>query len=75
MLRKSRVKRVILVGRRGPAHVSLTIKELREVIKLTGCRTVLHRADFEDLKDILAGEVYYWTDEQACFLIFSKERV
>ena len=35
-LSKSRVKRVVLVGRRGPLQVSFTIAELRELVKLTG---------------------------------------
>ncbi|KAK8380636.1 hypothetical protein O3P69_007915 [Scylla paramamosain] len=37
-LAESRVKRVTLVGRRGPEHVAFTIKELREMVNLAGCR-------------------------------------
>ncbi|GFY37838.1 NADPH:adrenodoxin oxidoreductase, mitochondrial [Trichonephila inaurata madagascariensis] len=37
-LKKSRLKRVIIVGRRGPLQVSFTIKEFRELSKLPNCR-------------------------------------
>ena len=33
-LRQSRIRHVILVGRRGPIQVSFTIKELRELVPL-----------------------------------------
>ncbi|KAJ2830817.1 NADPH-adrenodoxin reductase [Coemansia erecta] len=36
VLKKSRVRRVEMVGRRGPLQVSFTTKELREMTKLTG---------------------------------------
>ncbi|XP_010214344.1 PREDICTED: NADPH:adrenodoxin oxidoreductase, mitochondrial [Tinamus guttatus] len=45
----SRVKRVWLVGRRGPLQVSFTNKELREMINLPGARPVLDPADFTGL--------------------------
>ncbi|KAL4239315.1 hypothetical protein ACF0H5_000132 [Mactra antiquata] len=51
-LRKSHIKRVILVGRRGPLQVAFTIKELREMIKLPGCRPVLHTQDYTGLDSI-----------------------
>lgn len=51
-LRASRVKRVVLVGRRGPLQVAFTIKELREMIKLPDSRPILHKEDFESLKDV-----------------------
>lgn len=38
-LADSRVRRVVLVGRRGPLQVAFTIKELREMTKLQGVRT------------------------------------
>ena len=50
---ESKVKRVYIVGRRGPLHVSFTIKELREMVNLAGCRPVLDRADFVGVKEIV----------------------
>ncbi|NWJ12169.1 ADRO protein, partial [Crypturellus undulatus] len=47
----SKVKRVWLVGRRGPLQVAFTIKELREMINLPGARPVLDPADFTGLGD------------------------
>ncbi|NXO88913.1 ADRO protein, partial [Certhia brachydactyla] len=46
----SKVKRVWLVGRRGPLQVAFTIKELREMINLPGARAVLDPADFTGLE-------------------------
>ncbi|XP_032858242.1 NADPH:adrenodoxin oxidoreductase, mitochondrial isoform X2 [Tyto alba] len=46
----SKVKRVWLVGRRGPLQVAFTIKELREMINLPGARPVLDPADFTGLE-------------------------
>lgn len=45
-LKKSRINRVILVGRRGPLQVSFTIAELREMIHLSGCRAIFDETDF-----------------------------
>ncbi|OQR71571.1 NADPH:adrenodoxin oxidoreductase [Tropilaelaps mercedesae] len=45
-LSRSRVKRVTLVGRRGPLQVAFTIKELRELIKLPKTLSYLHEEDF-----------------------------
>ncbi|XP_040062852.2 NADPH:adrenodoxin oxidoreductase, mitochondrial [Ixodes scapularis] len=53
-LRRSNVRRVILVGRRGPLEVSFTIKELREMTKLPGVGTVLRAEDFAVVRDKLA---------------------
>ncbi|KFP83906.1 hypothetical protein N311_08079, partial [Apaloderma vittatum] len=47
----SKVKRVWLVGRRGPLQVAFTIKELREMINLPGARPVLNPADFTGLEN------------------------
>ncbi|NWR80686.1 ADRO protein, partial [Centropus unirufus] len=47
----SKVKRVWLVGRRGPLQVAFTIKELREMINLPGARAVLNPADFTGLEN------------------------
>ncbi|XP_064477771.1 LOW QUALITY PROTEIN: NADPH:adrenodoxin oxidoreductase, mitochondrial-like [Ornithodoros turicata] len=48
-LRKSTVKRVIVLGRRGPLQVSFTIKELREMTKLAGVNTIFRPEDFANL--------------------------
>ena len=45
-LRQSRIRHVILVGRRGPMQVSFTIKELRELTKLIGVQSKLNQEDF-----------------------------
>ncbi|XP_051889080.1 NADPH:adrenodoxin oxidoreductase, mitochondrial [Pristis pectinata] len=49
-IENSKVKRVIIVGRRGPLQVAFTIKELREMINLPGTRSLLNPSDFEGLK-------------------------
>lgn len=46
-LRRSRVKNVYIIGRRGPLQVSFTIKELREITKLTHVDTILRSKDFQ----------------------------
>jgi adrenodoxin-NADP+ reductase len=46
-LRQSRIRHVILVGRRGPMQVSFTIKELRELTKLNRVQAMLNKEDFE----------------------------
>ena len=53
MRAKSRVKRVVVIGRRGPLNVSFTIKELREMIKLNSVRTVINPNDFEGVQEQL----------------------
>ncbi|KAH3862064.1 hypothetical protein DPMN_025023 [Dreissena polymorpha] len=53
VLRGSRVRRVVLVGRRGPLQVAFTIKELREMTKLPGTRPLLHHADYDGLQKVL----------------------
>lgn len=50
-LRKSRVRRVVLVGRRGPLHLCFTPRELREMLKLPDLRPNLHPEDYIDLDD------------------------
>ncbi|XP_053155062.1 NADPH:adrenodoxin oxidoreductase, mitochondrial isoform X2 [Hemicordylus capensis] len=50
-LARSKVKRVCLIGRRGPLQVAFTIKELREMISLPGARPLLDPADFRGLGD------------------------
>ncbi|NXN95041.1 ADRO protein, partial [Rhinopomastus cyanomelas] len=49
----SKVKRVWLVGRRGPLQVAFTIKELREMINLPGTRPVLNPDDFTGLENAI----------------------
>ncbi|XP_028674616.2 NADPH:adrenodoxin oxidoreductase, mitochondrial [Erpetoichthys calabaricus] len=48
-----KIKRVVIVGRRGPLQVACTIKELREMVNLPGTKPVLDRRDFEGIKDAL----------------------
>ncbi|GFU00145.1 NADPH:adrenodoxin oxidoreductase, mitochondrial [Nephila pilipes] len=50
-LKKSRVKRVIIVGRRGPLQVSFTIKEFRELSKLPNCHIEVHDSTIAKLFD------------------------
>ncbi|XP_062930275.1 NADPH:adrenodoxin oxidoreductase, mitochondrial isoform X2 [Mobula hypostoma] len=52
-IENSKVKRVIIVGRRGPLQVAFTIKELREMMKLPGTRSLLDPNDFEGLKHVV----------------------
>merc|ERR1719331_2547856 len=49
----SRVKRVVVIGRRGPLNVSFTIKELREMIKLPAVQSVIKPSDFEGVEEQL----------------------
>lgn len=44
-----------MVGRRGPLQVAFTIKELREMIKLPQCKTVIKHKDMLPYKDIISG--------------------
>ncbi|KAL5018567.1 hypothetical protein ScPMuIL_004289 [Solemya velum] len=55
VLSRSKVKRVTLVGRRGPLQVAFTIKELREMTKLPGCLSVLHKHNFHGLDTVSQG--------------------
>jgi adrenodoxin-NADP+ reductase len=48
-LRQSRIRHVILVGRRGPMQVSFTIKELRELTKLNHVQSMLNKEDFNQI--------------------------
>ncbi|XP_042913087.1 NADPH:adrenodoxin oxidoreductase, mitochondrial isoform X2 [Parasteatoda tepidariorum] len=52
-LNKSRVKKVTMVGRRGPLQVSFTTKEFRELAKLSYCRSVMNLEDFVGIPDII----------------------
>ncbi|XP_066470525.1 NADPH:adrenodoxin oxidoreductase, mitochondrial isoform X2 [Tiliqua scincoides] len=53
VLARSKVKRVCLIGRRGPLQVAFTIKELREMINLPGVRPFLDPADFKGIGDAI----------------------
>ena len=59
MIAESKIRRVQIVGRRGPLQVSFTIKELREMTKLPGCRPVLRPHDFDPIRDLLKGDSYF----------------
>ena len=52
-LSKSRVKRVHLIGRRGPLHVAFTIKELREMLHLPKCRPSFETDLYLPIRDIV----------------------
>lgn len=54
-LRASQVKRVYLVGRRGPLQAAFTIKELREMTKLPDVRIQWRTEDFLGVADELAN--------------------
>ena len=51
---KSRVEKVVVAGRRGPLQVSFTIKELRELLKLDGVRTMVRKEDLGGVREALA---------------------
>ncbi|XP_070511136.1 NADPH:adrenodoxin oxidoreductase, mitochondrial-like isoform X2 [Cardiocondyla obscurior] len=46
----SKVKKVLMVGRRGPMQAAFTTAELREILKLEGCRTFWREQDFENIE-------------------------
>lgn len=48
-LRKSRIRHVVLVGRRGPMQVAFTIKEFRELTKLNNVQSRLESNDFKQI--------------------------
>ncbi|KAK2571701.1 NADPH:adrenodoxin oxidoreductase [Acropora cervicornis] len=54
-LRNSCVRTVYIVGRRGPLQVAFTIKELREMTKLSGCQAVFYPEDFETIQERIAS--------------------
>jgi adrenodoxin-NADP+ reductase len=53
-LSRSSVKRVHIVGRRGPLQAAFTIKELRELIKLPRTRPVIRPEDVLPLEPLLS---------------------
>ncbi|XP_076856100.1 NADPH:adrenodoxin oxidoreductase, mitochondrial isoform X2 [Brachyhypopomus gauderio] len=52
-LASSRVRRVVMVGRRGPLQIACTIKEVREMINLPATKADVLPADFEGLAKAL----------------------
>lgn len=49
-LSNSKVKEVLLIGRRGPLQAAFTIKELREMLKLPNCTTRWRSSDFKGVE-------------------------
>ncbi|KAI1301805.1 NADPH:adrenodoxin oxidoreductase, mitochondrial [Halotydeus destructor] len=54
-LQESKVKNVYLVGRRGPLQVAFTIKELREMTKIPGSKTIIDSKDTSLLTNDVMG--------------------
>lgn len=52
-LAESQVRRVLIVGRRGPMQIACTIKELREMVNLPGTRPEMVATDFEGVTEAL----------------------
>lgn len=52
-LSNSKIKEVMLIGRRGPLQVAFTIKELREMIKLPDCKPLLSQEDLIGLDKLI----------------------
>lgn len=50
---QSQVRRVLIVGRRGPMQVACTIKEFREMVNLPDTRPEMVADDFEGVKEAL----------------------
>ncbi|XP_014034966.1 NADPH:adrenodoxin oxidoreductase, mitochondrial isoform X1 [Salmo salar] len=56
-LAESSVRRVLIVGRRGPLQVACTIKELREMVNLPGTRPEMEASEFEGIAETLKSLV------------------
>ncbi|KAL4519574.1 hypothetical protein Ndes2526B_g01841 [Nannochloris sp. 'desiccata'] len=56
-LRKSAVRDVHLLGRRGPAQAAFTPKELRELLSMEGIQVKIHPKECLDLSPACAAEV------------------
>nr|CAD7203302.1 unnamed protein product [Timema douglasi] len=52
-LSMSRVKRVLMIGRRGPLQVAFTIKELREMVNLPECGIVMNPQEFVGVPEVI----------------------
>ena len=57
----SKVKNVILVGRRGPLQVAFTTKELREMVQLPDRYPVISPDDMEGIIELLPGRKFSYT--------------
>lgn len=55
VLSNSRVKKVTLVGRRGPLQVAFTIKELREMLKIPGVSTNFFNDQMSGVDKVING--------------------
>uniref|UniRef100_A0A1A9UNJ7 Uncharacterized protein n=1 Tax=Glossina austeni TaxID=7395 RepID=A0A1A9UNJ7_GLOAU len=53
VLASTKLKQVYLVGRRGPLQVAFTIKELREMLKLSRFSTIRKSEYFEGVKEVV----------------------
>lgn len=53
VLEESRVRRVLIVGRRGPTQIAGTVKEVREMVNLPNTRPDMLASDFEGVKEAL----------------------
>ncbi|CDW52671.1 NADPH:adrenodoxin oxidoreductase [Trichuris trichiura] len=51
-LRGSTIKKVILIGRRGPLQVSFTTKELRELTKLNDTTPIVREEDLKEVESL-----------------------
>ena len=83
-LRQSRVRRVVMVGRRGPLQVSFTTKELRELLKLEQTTALLAAEDHEELASIIPSlprgrkrliELLYNTSKQTVDTIYGNREL
>lgn len=52
-LSRSRVRKVSMVGRRGPLQAAFTISELRELLRLENCKKIWRPQDFTGVRDIV----------------------
>uniref|UniRef100_A0A671LB21 Ferredoxin reductase n=1 Tax=Sinocyclocheilus anshuiensis TaxID=1608454 RepID=A0A671LB21_9TELE len=52
----SKVRRVLIVGQRGPLQIACTIKQLREMVNLPNTRADMLPADFEGIAEALKGK-------------------
>lgn len=62
-LASSSVRRVEVVGRRGPLHVAFTIKELRESLHVKGCRLIV--PDAENILAMIDQGEATWSKQRA----------
>jgi len=63
------VKKVTLVGRRGPLQVAFTIKELREMLKLHGVSTHFFENQMNDIDKVINGN-FFNKLKLTCFILY-----